>query len=133
MGTLRDVMTPDPVATAPDASIAEAAATMVRGRFGSVLVMASGNLVGIFTERDVLRAAATDGDLSTATVRDWMTPDPMTAPADQDTEEAVATMVAQGFRHLPVVDGTDLVGIVSLRDVLGARVAGTAQPAPGAG
>lgn len=126
MGTLRDVMSPDPVATEPDASIADAAATMVRGRFGSVVVLASGNLVGIFTERDVLRAAATDGDLSTATVRDWMTPDPMTAPPDQDTEEAVATMLAQGFRHLPVVDGTDLVGIVSLRDVLGARAAGSA-------
>lgn len=126
MVALRDVMSPDPVATGPDASIADAAATMVRGRFGSVVVLSSGTLVGIFTERDVLRAAATDGDLSTATVRDWMTPDPMTAPPAQDTEEAVATMVAQGFRHLPVVDGADLVGIVSLRDLLGARVAGDA-------
>lgn len=123
MPALRDVMSRDPEDIAPDASVAEAAALMVRGRFGSVLVRVGGSLTGILTERDVLRAAGGGGDLHRERVRDWMTPDPITAPPSQDTEDAVATMMSQGFRHLPVVDDDEVVGIVSLRDLLGARVA----------
>ncbi len=121
MVSLREVMAKDPVATDPDATVAEAAATMVADRVGSLLVRTGDSVAGILTERDVLRAAGADGDLLSTRVRDWMTRDPTTAPADQDTEDAIATMLDNGFRHLPVMDGTDLVGIVSLRDLLGAR------------
>ncbi len=141
MVSLREVMAKDPVATEPDATVAEAAAAMVRGRVGSLLVEADGSVIGIITERDVLRAAGADGDLLSTQVRDWMARDPVTAPADQDTDEALATMLDNGFRHLPVMDGEDLVGIVSLRDLLGTRVrsepqravepdTGTTDPAP---
>lgn len=131
--TLREVMSRHPATVAPDATVAEAAKRMVRGRFGSVLVKVEGEVVGILTERDVLRAAGTDGDLLTTSVGDWMTPDPTTAPADQDTSEAVEEMLASGFRHLPVTDGGDIVGIVSLRDLLdprGDRAAPRAAPTP---
>lgn len=127
MTSLREVMAKDPVATEPDATVADAAAAMVRDRVGSLLVRAGASVVGILTERDVLRAAGTDGDLLSTRVRDWMTRDPMTAPADQDTEDALVTMLDSGFRHLPVMDGADLVGIVSLRDLLSARVGAGSQ------
>jgi CBS domain-containing protein len=123
MVALREIMTSDVATVAPEMSVADAAEAMVRGRFGSVAVVVGGTLFGIFTERDVLRAAAGRGDLSTEPVQNWMTSDPVTAPADEDSEDAAVTMLAGGFRHLPVVDDTGgLVGIVSLRDLLGARV-----------
>jgi CBS domain-containing protein len=94
----------------------------VQGRFGSAAVVVGGTIVGILTERDVLRAAAGRGDLSAEPLRNWMTEDPVTAPPDQDSEDAAETMLAGGFRHLPVVEDGKLIGIVSLRDLLGARI-----------
>jgi CBS domain-containing protein len=122
MAALNDFMTTSVHTVLADATVSEAAEAMVRGRFGSVLVMASGTLMGIFTERDVLRAAAERVDLSTSTVRDWMTPDPITATGDMDSADAAETMIAHGFRHLPVVERGKLEGIVSLRDVLSDRM-----------
>src|SRR3989442_10597275 len=100
---------------------------MVKGRFGSAVIVEAGWLVGIFTERDVLRAAASGKDLSATPVSEWMTRDPQTATADMDSEEAAQIMVSNGFRHLPVMDGKTVLGIVSLRDVLGARIARSAR------
>ena len=122
MTALKGFMTTSVHTVATDATVSEAAEAMVRGRFGSVLVMARGTLMGIFTERDVLRAAAERVDLSTSTVRDWMTPDPITATGDTDSADAAETMIAHGFRHLPIVEGGRLQGIVSLRDVLNDRM-----------
>lgn len=122
MVALREIMTPDVRTVTPDTSVAEAAGAMVRGRFGSVLVATGSTLVGILTERDVLRTAADGGDTSTETVRNWMTPDPVTASPDDDTEHAEQTMLSRGFRHLPIVEEGATVGIVSLRDLLGARI-----------
>lgn len=122
MAVLRDVMTPDVQATPRDAPVASAAETMVRGRFGSTLVMTGSTLVGIFTERDVLRAAAAGRDLSRERVADWMTADPVTAGPDTDVQDATETMLAGGFRHLPVVEHATVVGIVSLRDLLSVQV-----------
>ena len=79
-------------------------------------------LVGIFTERDVLRAAASGADLTSSPVSEWMTRDPVTAALDMDADDAAEIMMGQGFRHLPVVDGTTLLGIVSLRDILRVRI-----------
>lgn len=122
MAPLRDFMTTSVHTVGADATVSEAAEAMVRGRFGSVLVMTSGTLTGIFTERDVLRAAAERVDLSTAKVRDWMTADPVTATGDTDSADAAETMISHGFRHLPIVDDGKLQGIVSLRDVLSDRM-----------
>jgi CBS domain-containing protein len=107
---------------APDGPVAEAAAAMVKGRIGSAVVMQGEVLVGIFTERDVLRAAASGDDLARSPVSRWMTRDPETAEPDVDSARAAEIMLGNGFRHLPVVEGNALVGIVSLRDLLSARV-----------
>jgi len=123
MVALSDVMTSDVVTLSAEASVGEAAKVMVRGGFGSVVVVQGRMLLGILTERDVLRAAAAEDDLRAASVERWMTPEPETALPDLDTEEAASLMLSRGFRHLPVVLDGELLGMVSLRDVLSARIA----------
>ena len=122
MVAVSEVMTAEVATLEPDASMADAARVMVRGGFGSVVVVLGRMLLGILTERDVLRAVAGEPDLAAVTVETWMTADPDTAGPDFDTEEAASLMLSRGFRHLPIVDGEDLVGMVSLRDVLSARI-----------
>lgn len=125
MASVADVMSTDVFTVEPDTPIAEVAKAMVKGRFGSVVVCRGKMIVGIFTERDVLRATAEGDDPGSTPVRKWMTSDPVTAGPDRETEDAVAEMIGQGFRHLPVVDGPDLVGVVSLRDLLAGRLGGS--------
>jgi len=122
MVTLREIMTSDVFSTTPSTSVADVAASMLKGRFGSAVVMEGSTLMGIFTERDVLRAAAARADLTSSRVADWMTGDPITASPDMETGEATELMMSQGFRHLPVMDGNTITGIVSLRDILRTRV-----------
>jgi len=119
---LRDLMSTRVALTAPDTSMAEAAATMVRANVGSAVVMQGRFLAGILTERDVLRAAASGEDLSASRVSDWMTPDPQAAAPDTTVEEAAELMLRNGFRHLPVVDGRTVCGVVSLRDLFATRI-----------
>jgi len=117
MATVRDIMSRDIVTVEPSATVAEAA-TMMGGRgVGSALVLDGGSPAGIFTERDVLRALASDFDAAYHPVADWMTHDPLTVDADADVAPARALMLERGFRHLPVMEGGTLVGIVSLRDL----------------
>ena len=123
MATIGDVMTKDVVTLSSDSTVTDAAQVMVRGGFGSVVVVHGRMLLGILTERDVLRAAASEDDLRSALVERWMTPDPDTSEPDLDTEEAAGLMLSRGYRHLPVVVDGDLLGMVSLRDVLSARIA----------
>jgi len=122
MARLGDIMTASVFAAAPETPVAEVAKNMVKGRFGSVLVTRSEMLIGILTERDVLRAAASGSDLTQSPVSAWMSKDPETVAPDLDSEDAAQMMLTQGFRHLPVVDGNTILGIVSLRDVLATRI-----------
>jgi CBS domain-containing protein len=122
MVTLKEIMTSDVFSTTPSTSVADVAASMLKGRFGSAVVMEGSTLMGICTERDVLRAAAARADLTSSRVADWMTGDPVTASPDMETGEATELMMSQGFRHLPVLDGNTITGIVSLRDILRTRV-----------
>jgi CBS domain-containing protein len=122
MVTLKEIMTSDVFSTTSSTSVADVAASMLKGRFGSAVVTEGSTLMGIFTERDVLRAAAARADLTSSRVADWMTGDPVTASPDMETGEATELMMSQGFRHLPVVDGNTITGIVSLRDILRTRV-----------
>jgi len=122
MTSLAEIMTSRVSTASPETPVAEAAAAMVRGGFGSAVVVQGSLLVGIFTERDVLRAAASGADLTRSRVSRWMTKDPETAEPDADSEQAAELMLGGGFRHLPVVEGNALVGIVSLRDLLSARI-----------
>ena len=122
MARLGDVMSGKVFSVTPTQSVTEVARVMVQGRVGSAMVIDGPWLLGIFTERDALRAAASGADLTTAAVKDWMTNDPVTVGPDTDTQEAAALMATHGFRHLPVVDGDTVVGVVSLRDILSTRI-----------
>ena len=120
--SLRDLMTTRVAATTPDTPLAEAAAVMVTANVGSAVVMQGPFLAGILTERDVLRAAASGEDLSASLVSAWMTPDPQAASPDMSAEEAAQIMLLNGFRHLPIVEGRKVCGVVSLRDLFASRI-----------
>ena len=118
MPRLADVMRPEPIVVAPEDTLGEVAERMTAVNVGAVIVKDFGRMIGILTERDMLKAMAARVHTSEARVRQWMTEDPVTAPADTDCEEAAQIMLEHGFRHLPVVDESGSVsGIVSLRRV----------------
>jgi CBS domain-containing protein len=117
MATIREVMSTGLVTVAPGATVAEAATVMGTNHVGAALVMQGDALAGIFTERDILRALASDFDAAGHLVSHWMTSAPLTLPPDSTTNEALELMLDRGFRHVPVVDDGRVVGIVSLRDV----------------
>ena len=117
-----DLMTTRVVATSPDEPVADAAAAMVRQKVGSALIIQGRLLAGILTERDVLRAAASGSDLTYSPVSAWMTKDPEPASPDTTVEDALQLMLLHGFRHLPVLEGREVRGVVSLRDLAAARI-----------
>ena len=119
---LRDLMNTRVASTTPGTPLAQAAAAMVEANVGSAVVMEGRFLAGILTERDVLRAAASGQDLSASVVSAWMTPDPHSASPDTSAEEAAQIMLLRGFRHLPVVEGRAVCGVVSLRDLFAQRI-----------
>lgn len=102
----------------PDLSLREAAQVMMTGGIGSLGVVDRGTLVGILSERDILRAVSEDVDLDSEAVGEWMTPEPDCVDPDLDVSDAAAWLVATGYRHLPVVEDGELIGIVSIKDVL---------------
>ncbi|MBA3366984.1 MAG: CBS domain-containing protein [Actinobacteria bacterium] len=117
MATLGELMSGDVLTVAPEDTLGEAAEKMERRGVGSAVVSDFGRLIGILTERDLLRAVAGRTHSSQARVREWMTTDPVTASEETPADEAARTMLEHGFRHLPVVKGERAVGIVSIRDV----------------
>jgi CBS domain-containing protein len=116
VSTIRDIMSGELVSVSPSTTVAEAATTMAERRVGSALVL-DGGLVGIFTERDIVRALSQDFDAPGHPVENWMTRNPTTIAPDAPVQEALDMMLAAGFRHLPVVDGDDILGVVSIRDL----------------
>ena len=109
------------VAALQDETLGEAAERMRRSDVGSVIVITGSddeNIVGILTERDVVRAIADGADPSSTLVGDYMTAGATTASPDESVMEAARTMVGLGIRHLPVVVEGRPVGVVSLRDIL---------------
>jgi CBS domain-containing protein len=113
------VMRTQLVTARPDQTAAEAIRTMLDAGVGSVVVCEGPEAVGIFTERDVLRLAGNGAAFGTTLLRDVMTPNPLTASAEDGILAAAQLMGERNLRHLPVVEGGNLVGIVSIRDVLG--------------
>jgi len=106
------------VTARPDQTAAEAIRTMLDAGIGSVLVVDGPELVGIFTERDVLRLAGAGASFGTVLLRDVMTPRPLSVEPDVSILDAAQMMGARNLRHLPVVEGGNLVGVVSIKDVL---------------
>jgi CBS domain-containing protein len=119
MPTIRDVMSRELVTVSPRASVAEAAALMRARHVGSAVVLddEGGALVGIFTERDILHALGSDFDAAAHTVAEWMSKEPATINADASVADALDRLLEEGFRHLPVLENGELVGMVSLRDL----------------
>jgi CBS domain-containing protein len=118
MTTLGELMHDTFVTVAPEDTIGEAAQKMVDAGRGAAAVSDFGRLIGILTDRDVLRSVAARTHSSEERVRAWMTPEPITAGPDMTSEEAAKIMLDNGFRHLPVVDGDRAIGIISIRAVL---------------
>jgi len=106
------------VTTPPDESVAAAAARMHELSVGSVVVVDGARPVGILTERDIVRLAAAGPSSAGLKVAELMTADPDVVAPDLSVQEAFATLAERGYRHIPVVDGDDLVGIVSMRDLM---------------
>jgi len=121
---IADVMRREFITVAPEDTLGEVARKMVDKSMGAVIVKDYGRLIGILTERDMLKAMAARVHTSEARVRQWMTEDPVTATLETNVEDAARTMLEHGFRHLPVADETGrIVGIASLRRVVAARQA----------
>ncbi len=116
--TVREVMSTHLVTVEPTTTVAEAATVMGGRHVGSAIVLENGVPAGIFTERDILRALAAHFDAAGHPVAHWMTRDPVTIAPDTTLQEARELMLARGFRHLLVTEGGDLVGVVSIRDLV---------------
>ena len=124
MPQLADVMRSEPIEVAPEDTLGEVAERMSEANVGAVIVKDYGRLIGILTERDMLKAMAARVHTSEARVRQWMTEEPITAGGETDVEAGARIMLENGFRHLPVVDENgQVVGIASLRRVVGATQA----------
>lgn len=116
---VRDVMTQATVTETPQDSLRSAAERMWRQQTGSLLITDQGQLMGIITERDLLRAVALGADPDKTTVDDAMTAEVFTVAPDMPLQEAAREMAARWIRHLPVVEAGNLLGVVSMRDVTG--------------
>jgi CBS domain-containing protein len=106
------------VSVRPDETVQVAIARMMEEGIGAVVVCEGPRLVGIFTERDVLRLAAEGPDFGSARLEDVMTRSPVTVEPDVHIVDAARMMGERGIRHLPVVEGENLHGMVGIRDVL---------------
>jgi len=130
MATVRDAMNPVGVTVGPGHTMREAARRMTEGRTGAAVVIDPEQPApGIVTERDVLGCVGADGDVDTELVGAHLTANVVYAAPDWSLERAAAQMTAGGFRHVIVLDGSEIVGILSMRDIVGRWVAdAAAQP-----
>jgi len=102
-----------------DQTVLEAAREMVENNIGAVAVLHDGELVGIFSERDIMKRVVADGrDPARTRVSEVMTAHPLTVDMRESIEHCMVLMKEHGFRHLPICDGKKLQGMVSLRDIL---------------
>jgi CBS domain-containing protein len=116
MATVADLMVKDVLTVEPSDTIGEAAEKMNAANVGAVVVVEDMvRIVGIVTERDLLRAVASRARAAEARVRQWMTANPVTIGPDLTIEQAAKIMFDNNFRHLPVVKDGRALGIVSLR------------------
>ena len=105
------------LAVEPELPLTEVAERMVSRDVGAVLVLEDERLVGILPERDVLRAVA-GGIAEDTVVADYMTRDPETMEPDEPIRQAAVLMIHGGFRHMPIVEGEQVVGMLSIRDLM---------------
>ena len=113
--TVGEVMSADALVVSPEDILGEVAQTMRDRDTGSAVVALDGQLIGILTSRDLLRAFAARVHPSQARVREWMTAEPVAVPASTSVEAAVGLMNEHGIHHLPVLDGKHPVGMLGFR------------------
>ena len=101
-----------------DQSLLDASKQMTECRIGALLVMEKGQLAGIVTERDIVRAVANGKDCKAVRIKDVMTTNLIVSKSGDDLDYVMAVMIQNGIRHLPVVEETGLVGMLSMRDVV---------------
>lgn len=111
------------ISIGPGQTLREAAATLTRHNIGAVVVVdEAGKLIGILSERDIVRAAARSESALTLTVGEIMTRNVIVGTPHDDVVFVVRLMIEKNFRHLPVMDGGHLAGILSIRDVAKAQL-----------
>ena len=122
MATVRDMIRKkgqEIYTIAPEASVLEALETMAKHNIGALLVGSEEDMVGIVSERDCVRKLDLLGKNARDTrVREIMTGDVITVDCSQPLEECMSLMLDRNIRHLPVYDGGELMGLLSVRDVL---------------
>jgi len=120
MTTLRDLVKDRRVySVEATRTVLEAARFMMEHNIGAVPVLRNGELAGILSERDIMnRVVAVGRTPGTTAVSEVMTANPRAVAADESIDECLFIMREFGFRHLPIVDGRELKGVVSLRDIL---------------
>jgi CBS domain-containing protein len=117
-GTVDDIYRPGAITAAADESLEQTAARLEDKDVSAVAIMDGYRLAGIITERDIVRAVADRRDLADGTAGDYMTLEPATVSLETPLGEVARTMLAYGVRHLPVVVGGEVIGMVSARDLL---------------
>ena len=122
MATVRDMIRKkgyDVFTVAPDATVFEALNLMAEHNIGALLVMTGEEINGIVSERDCIRKVDVMGRNAKETrIREIMTSNVITVDADQPLEECMGLMIDKNIRHLPVCEGKQLLGLLSVRDVL---------------
>jgi CBS domain-containing protein len=122
MATVRDMIRKkgyEVYSIAPEATVLDALTMMAKHNTGALLVMTEGKMDGIISERDCVRKVELIGkNVKDTAVREIMTSDVITIEAGQPLEECMALMIEKNFRHLPVCEGKELLGVLSVRDVL---------------
>lgn len=113
-----DIINRNVVALPSNAAVGEAACLMSERHIGAVMIIEAEQLIGIFTERDIVtRVIALGHDPSTTTLAEVMTESPRTIGPDDTALEALSCMSQHGFRHLPVVKDGRVMGMISVRDL----------------
>lgn len=124
---VRAIMTKDPIVLDARATVTEAAKCMADQDVGSVIIQQDGEVCGILTDRDIaVRVVARDQDPETTDVKSVCSKDVLTVSPDDDSDKAVSLMRDCAVRRIPVVDGDEVIGILSLGDLAQARDAGSA-------
>jgi CBS domain-containing protein len=126
---VRDAMTKPVLVVGPNHTLRQVAELMSVRKVGSAIVIdpeSSG--VGIMTERDLLNAIGAGLDPDVERVSGHLTREVVYAVPDWTLEQAAATMARGGFRHLVVMEGTEVLGVISVRDVMQAWVRQVAEP-----
>ncbi len=117
--TVRELMVADPIRVAPQVTMQEAVRLMAERNVGAVLVVEGPRIVGVFTERDLLRHASTaPHGWRQRPVADWMTPNPWTIGPEATWDQALSLIETLLIRHIPVVENDRIIGIVTARDLI---------------